>query len=85
MQPSSVDAARALLIELGATPRLLRHVALVGEAGELLIEKVVALDPSIRADLIRVGIVIHDAGKILHPRELDQAGAEHEPAGEALK
>lgn len=33
---------------------------------------------------VRVGVVLHDAGKVLHPAELDPPGETHEPAGEAL-
>jgi hypothetical protein len=36
------------------------------------------------AQFVRLGVAIHDAGKILHPAELDGAGAEHEPDGERL-
>src|SRR5690242_14490802 len=84
LHPASVPAARAILIELGAPARLLRHVELVGEAAELLLTRLFALGVPLRGDLVRVGMVLHDAGKILHPAELDRAGAEHETAGEAL-
>lgn len=42
------------------------------------------LGVSLDANFVRVGIVLHDAGKILHPAELDAAGADHEPAGQRL-
>lgn len=36
------------------------------------------------AEFVRIGIVLHDAGKILHPAELEASGADHEPAGQRL-
>jgi hypothetical protein len=57
---------------------------LVGEAGELLLDALAAQGVSLDAELVRVGVVLHDAGKVLHPAELEHAGADHEPAGEAL-
>lgn len=84
MFPATVQAARTLLIELGAPPRLLRHVELVSEAGDLLIAAISGLGVPIDASLIAVGIVLHDAGKVLHPAELQQSGNEHEGAGESL-
>lgn len=63
---------------------MLRHVELVGEAGEALLKKAAELGVPLDADLIRVGIAIHDAGKITVSSELDVPGAEHEPAGQQL-
>jgi hypothetical protein len=59
-------------------------VGLVGEAGEHLLDKARELQLPLDAELVRVGIVLHDAGKILFPAELDAPGGEHEPAGQAL-
>jgi hypothetical protein len=84
MNPSSVSAANSLLQKLGAPPRLLQHLALVGEAGELLLSKVHDFGVTVNADFVRIGIAIHDAGKILHPGELNAPGSEHEPAGQEL-
>jgi HD superfamily phosphodiesterase len=36
------------------------------------------------AAFVRVGAVLHDAGKALHREELDAPGAAHEPSGEQL-
>jgi hypothetical protein len=80
----TVAAARELLVELGAPPRLLRHVELVGEAAELVLGKLGELGIQVSEPLVRAGVVLHDAGKILHPSELEGPGGEHEPAGEAL-
>jgi hypothetical protein len=84
LNPASVEDANLLLARLGAPPRLLRHVALVGEAGERLLELAAALHLPVDAALVRVGIVLHDAGKILISAELDAPGGEHEPRGQEL-
>jgi hypothetical protein len=84
LNPASVEDANLLLTRLGAPPRLLRHVALVGEAGERLLELADNLQIPIQAGLVRVGIVLHDAGKILVSAELDAPGGEHEPRGQEL-
>lgn len=84
MKPASREAARKLLQDLGAPPRLLRHVELVGEAGEQLLERANQLGIPLDAELVRAGIVLHDVGKIVVPSELDAPGAEHEPTGELL-
>ena len=77
------DAYR-LLAELGAPGRLLLHVRLVGEAAELLIEAYSDLGLAFDARLIRLGVAVHDAGKITWPGELEGPGSMHEPAGETL-
>ncbi len=84
LNPGTIDAATSLLEGLGAPPRLLRHVALVGEAGELLLRRLARLQVPVDEDFVRVGIVLHDVGKILVPAELDAAGSAHEPAGQDL-
>lgn len=84
LNPPSAGAARELLVALGAPTRLLRHVELVGEAAELLLQKLARLGASVDAELVRIGVILHDAGKTIHAAELDQPGGEHEPAGEAL-
>ena len=84
MNPSTPEAARALLAELGAPARLLRHAELVGEAAEALLTGFARLGISLRADYVRVGVVLHDAGKAVHREELDAPGSAHEPEGERL-
>ncbi len=84
MNPASVGAAVSLLEQLGAPARLMRQVALVGEAGERLLDKLRKLHLPLDADFVRVGIVLHDAGKIRFPSELEASGADHEPAGQDL-
>jgi hypothetical protein len=77
------DAYR-LLSELGAPKRLLLHVRLVGEAADRLIDEYSDLGLKFDAQLIRLGVAVHDAGKIQYPAELEGPGSMHEPAGEAL-
>jgi len=84
LDPPSVAAARILLGELGAPQRLLRHVELVGEAADLLLAGLGRLGIPLHAEFVRIGVVLHDAGKVLHPAELEAGGSEHEPAGQLL-
>jgi hypothetical protein len=81
----SIDAAaRDLLIGLGAPPSLVTHVRLVGEAAEALLAELERLGVPLDADFVRAAVVLHDAGKILHPGELHGGGGEHEAAGDVL-
>ena len=80
----TVEAARAMLFELRAPARLVRHVELVGEAGEELLAALGKHGVELDTDTVRVGIVIHDVGKVAHPSELTERGALHEAEGEAL-
>ena len=80
----TVPDAYALLTRLGAPPRLLTHLRLVGEAAAAVIEKLQEVGVPFDADFVRLGVALHDAGKILHPGELDGPGSEHEPDGEKL-
>jgi hypothetical protein len=81
---ASVETARDLLARLGASPRLLQHTVLVGEAAELVLEAIARHGIPVDAHFVRLGVVFHDAGKILHPEELAGPGHAHEPAGERL-
>jgi len=76
--------AHDLLVRLGAPPRLITHARLVGEAAELLLTQLDVLGVAVDADFVRCGVILHDAGKILHPNELSHGGREHELAGETL-
>jgi hypothetical protein len=80
----SLEEARRLLADVGAPARLLRHVELVGEAAERLLDAVHAVGASCDAERVRVGVLIHDVGKVWHPSELNASGAEHERAGERV-
>jgi hypothetical protein len=69
---------------LGAPPRLLKHLQLVGEAAEELMQAYESLGIGFDRTTIELGVAVHDAGKILHPSELTGPGSDHEQAGEAL-
>lgn len=73
-----------LIRSLGASPRLVRHVELVGEAADLLLSAFDRERIAVDASRVRIGVVLHDVGKIRFPHELDQPGHDHEEAGEAL-
>jgi hypothetical protein len=80
----SIQDAYKLLQHLGASAHLIQHVKLVGEAAESLISSFKQFDIAFDADWIRLGVVFHDVGKILHPSELVQKGNQHEATGEIL-
>jgi HD domain len=81
---ATVSSAYQLLEELGASPQLIVHVKLVGEAAELLIAELDRLAIVVDKDFVRLGVAFHDAGKILHPAELTTKGNRHELDGESL-
>ena len=76
--------AYALLQRLGATPHLLLHLQLVGEAADELIALFGTIGVTYDAKAIELGAALHDAGKIVHPNELSGPGDQHEQAGEHL-
>ncbi len=78
------EDAYALLQRLGAPKRLLTHLQLVGEAADDLIVALVKAGMAFDADLVRLGVAVHDCGKILHPEELNAPGSLHETDGEQL-
>ncbi len=80
----SIQEAHNLLLRMGAPQSLVTHVRLVSEAAELLLAQLQRLGIPHDADFVRVAVVLHDSGKILHPEELDGGGDEHERAGEML-
>ncbi|MFO0659257.1 MAG: HD domain-containing protein [Polyangiaceae bacterium] len=81
---NSPDDARQLLEKLGAPARLRRHVELVLEAAELLLSLFEKRQVKVDSCFVRLGVLVHDAGKILHPNELSEPGHQHERAGERL-
>jgi hypothetical protein len=79
----SAKDARALLEEIGAPARLVRHGELVAEAAEAIlaaVREIVVVD----SRRVLLGAWLHDAGKALHLNELERAGNNHEEAGEAM-
>jgi HD domain len=83
--PASSIEARHLLIRLGASTRLMQHVDLVGEAASQILSSLKQTDIRVDEEFVHIGVVLHDAGKVLHPAELERAGSRHERAGEALR
>jgi len=84
VKPANRHEALVLLREIGAPPRLYRHAELVGETADLLLAGLKRFRVQIDEDYVRVGAVLHDAGKSLHPAELFGPGHNHEPDGERL-
>lgn len=78
------EDAHALLVTLRAPERLLRHLHLVGEAADILIDGLRDMRMDFDANLVRLGVAVHDAGKIVRPEELDGPGSVHEVAGQSL-
>lgn len=76
--------AYELLRDLGAADRLIAHARLVVEAADRLLLEYQSLGINCDTTVIELGAVLHDAGKIVHPKELSQAGSKHEQAGQAL-
>ena len=81
---TSKDDAYKLLRALDAPGHLVTHVALVGEAAELLIKKCEALNLAIDSEFIRIGVAIHDIGKIIYTKEMFGPGSQHEPEGQRM-
>lgn len=73
-----------LLKELGASSKLIKHVELVSEAGEQIINKLEQNNIEFDKNYVRIGIIVHDVGKTLYPSELKEKGNRHEEAGEKL-
>ena len=84
MTLNTVAEAFTLLQKLGASQRLIRHVELVGEAAAVLLSALAQQGVELDEAFVRVGVVLHDAGKSIHQNELSNPGAEHEPTGERL-
>ena len=80
----SQEDAFNLLERLGAPRRLIKHLELVGEVGDEVISKLDDLGVQYDKRFVQVVIAVHDAGKIVHPNELEGGGNLHEAAGEKL-
>jgi hypothetical protein len=83
-QFNNASEVYVFLRALGAPDQLIRHLILVGEAAELLIERLQQMQVPFDARFVRLGVAFHDAGKIQYPEELRVKGNSHEPAGEHL-
>jgi len=81
---TSRDDALKLLDVLGAPEHLKTHAQLVGEAADLIIKKCDDMGFPIDGNFVRIGVAIHDVGKIIHANEMTGPGSEHEPGGEEI-
>ncbi len=84
MPLATVDDAPAWLRSVGAPPRLVQHHALVAEAAAELVGGLGACGYAFDSRLVLLGAALHDAGKLLHPCEMNGPGHRHEPAGHKL-
>ncbi len=71
-----------MLVDLGASPWLVRHHELVLEAALLVCDRLT--DVTFDRVAVLVGAALHDAGKIVHPEEMSVAGSNHEESGRDL-
>ncbi len=76
--------ALKLLDVLGAPEHLKTHAHLVGEAADLIIKKCDDMGFPIDGGFVRIGVVIHDVGKIVHTNEMTGSGSKHEPGGQKM-
>jgi len=81
---NSKDDALKLMSNLGAPEHLLTHVKLVGEAADLILKKCEQLCVQIDSEFVRIGVAVHDVGKIVYVNEMTGPGSEHEPEGEKI-
>ncbi len=81
---SKIDEAYNLLKKLEAPECLFVHVKLVGEALEEIIGFLSKYNLPIDYNFARLGVVLHDAGKIVNPLEFSDSGNKHESEGNML-
>jgi len=81
---STIDEAYNLLKKLDAPACLFVHVKLVGEALEEIIGFLSRYNLPIDYNFVRLGVVLHDAGKIVYPPEFTESGNRHESEGNRL-
>ncbi|GAB2888979.1 HD domain-containing protein [Microbulbifer echini] len=84
MELATGQDAFDLIKTLGAPEHLQMHVTLVGEAADLVLGALSDLGVSVESEFVRMGVALHDIGKIIHTHEMTGPGSEHEPDGEAL-
>lgn len=70
--------------KLEAPECLFVHVKLVGEALEEIIGFLSRYNLPVDYNFARLGVVLHDAGKIVHPLEFTESGNKHESGGNRL-
>jgi len=78
------EEAFELLKSLGASDRLFLHAEIVSEVAVRIAELCKAKNAEIDINLVAIGAIIHDAGKIIHFNELSEPGTKHEVDGNQL-
>ena len=84
MQIVNAENAFQLLDELNAPKRLIHHAELVLECAEIILSLLDDVGVNLDAELVRIGAIIHDIGKIIYPVELNRSGKQHCLAGKRL-
>lgn len=69
---------------LEAPKSLFVHAKLVSEALEEIIGFLSKYNLPIDYNFVRLGVVLHDAGKIAHPMEFSESGNKHEAEGNRI-
>lgn len=84
---ASIDStceAYDLLRKMGAPEHLVTHACLVEEVAQLLLYDLKMLGVQVDDNLVRIGAILHDVGKITQPGELSGPGSHHEGEGKSL-
>ena len=84
--PPVPEKAALLYLELGAPPRLVRHLQVVHASALMLVDGLARCFPDLAFDrqMVLLGAAIHDLGKVLHPEEIQGPGHLHEINGPGL-
>ena len=77
------EGTATLLVDVGATARLVAHLRLVHDVAIRLLAALLRTWPQLQFDreAVLFGAATHDIGKTLHPNELYQPGTLHEGDG----
>lgn len=70
-----------LLKDNGADKKLIKHAELVYEVGERILNKLIEKNIPVDTEVVVGSLILHDAGKIIHPEELTAEGKAHLEAG----
>lgn len=71
----------SFLRERGADGRLIRHARVVCEVGLIIATTLREVGIQVDTQILIPSLILHDAGKIIHPDELTGEGSEHLEAG----
>lgn len=76
--------ARQVLLDNHAPQRLLRHGEMITEVVQTLCRHLLAVGIRLESELAETGAMLHDAGKLVVPEELDGPGVRHCEEGAKL-